>query len=289
MKSLDLIIITGLSGSGKSTAIDALEDAGYFCVDNMPVTLMPKFLDLHAGVVSEVQKIALGMDLRQKGFVEEFRAVFEEVRRKGFGPRVLFLEASEKVLVERFSETRRQHPLSRDGKLLSGIREEREKLEDLKPFAERVIDTSLCTVHELKQMIILQASRDMGLERMRVSLVSFGFKYGIPLESDLLADVRFIPNPYFIPELKKLDGRDERVRAFVMKWAEAARFLDRYSELLKSLIPLYEKEGKSYLTISIGCTGGRHRSVVVAGELAARMESFRKGISLTHRDLDINA
>lgn len=288
MKHLDLIIITGLSGSGKSTAINALEDAGYFCVDNMPVSLMPKFLELRSGSGSEVQKIALGMDLRQGDFVEEFQKTFEHVRKEGNRPRILFLDASEEVLLKRYSETRRHHPVAREGNLLQGIRLEREKLQGLKAMAERVIDSSHYTVHELKEQVIQYAFRSVPAERMRIAVLSFGFKYGVPRESDLLADVRFIPNPYFIPELKKLDGRDERVRAFVLKWQETHTFLDRYGALLEYLIPLYEKEGKSYLTVAVGCTGGRHRSITVATELAGRLEAFREGVGLTHRDLELS-
>ncbi|MGD8385728.1 MAG: RNase adapter RapZ [Desulfobacteraceae bacterium] len=287
MKHLDLIIITGLSGSGKSTAINALEDAGYFCVDNMPVSLMPKFLELRAGSASEVQKIALGMDLRQSDFVEEFQKTFEQVRREGLRPRILFLDASDDVLLKRYSETRRHHPMAREGNLLQGIQLEREKLESLKAIAERVINSSHYTVHELKEQVTQYAYRNVPTERMRIALLSFGFKYGVPQESDLLADVRFIPNPYFIPELKKLDGRDERVRAFVLKWPETHTFLDRYGALLEYLIPLYEKEGKSYLTIAIGCTGGRHRSITVATELADRLKGFREEVGMIHRDLEL--
>jgi RNase adapter protein RapZ len=287
MKHLDLIIITGLSGSGKSTAINALEDAGYFCVDNMPVSLMPKFLELRAGSASEVQKIALGMDLRQSDFVEEFQKTFEQVRREGLRPRILFLDASDDVLLKRYSETRRHHPMAREGNLLQGIQLEREKLESLKAIAERVINSSHYTVHELKEQVTQYAYRNVPTERMRIALLSFGFKYGVPQESDLLADVRFIPNPYFIPELKKLDGRDERVRAFVLKWQETHTFLDRYGALLEYLIPLYEKEGKSYLTIAIGCTGGRHRSITVATELADRLKGFREEVGMIHRDLEL--
>lgn len=289
MKHLDLIIITGLSGSGKSTAINALEDAGYFCVDNMPVSLMPKFLELRSGSASEVQKIALGMDLRQGDFVEEFQRTFEHVRSEGYRPRILFLDASEEILLKRYSETRRHHPVAPEGHLLQGIRLEREKLQALKSMAERVINSSHFTVHELKEQVIQYAFRSLPVERMHIALLSFGFKYGVPQESDLLADVRFIPNPYFIPELKKLDGRDERVRAFVLKWPETHAFLDRYGALLEYLIPLYEKEGKSYLTVAIGCTGGRHRSITVASELAGRLKRFREGVGLTHRDLELAA
>ncbi len=289
MKQLDLIVITGLSGSGKSTAIDALEDAGYFCVDNMPATLLPKFLELQSGSGSEVQKIALGMDLRQEDFVERFQEVFEDVRREGYRPTLMFFEASEEVLLKRYSETRRQHPVSRDGNLLAGIREEREQLASLKAFADRIIDTSHYTVHELKELMIRHAYRNMPAERMRISLISFGFKYGVPLESDLLADVRFIPNPYFIPELKRLDGLDERVRAFVLRWPETSGFLERFGGLLEYLIPFYEKEGKSYLSISVGCTGGRHRSVTVTSELQGFLEKRGREVTLIHRDLELSS
>jgi len=288
MKHLDFIIITGLSGSGKSMAIDALEDAGYFCVDNMPVSLVPKFLELRSGIGSEVQKIALGMDLRQRDFVERFQAVFEEVRREGYRPKLLFLEASEEVLLKRYSETRRHHPFKREGNLLPGIREEREKLQGLKPFADRIIDTSHYTVHELKELMTRLAHRNLPSERMRIGVISFGFKYGVPLESDLLMDVRFIPNPYFIPELKKLDGRDDRVRAFVLKWPETHGFVDRFSRMLDYLLPFYEKEGKAYLSIAVGCTGGRHRSVTVAAELHRMLEKEGREVSLTHRDLELS-
>ena len=288
MKHLDFIIITGLSGSGKSTAIDALEDAGYFCVDNMPVSLVPKFLELRSGIGSEVQKIALGMDLRQRDFVERFQAVFEEVRRDGYRPKLLFFEASEEVLLKRYSETRRHHPFKREGNLLPGIREERDKLQGLKPFADRIIDTSHYTVHELKELMTRLAHRNLPSERMRIGVISFGFKYGVPLESDLVMDVRFIPNPYFIPELKKLDGRDDRVRAFVLKWPETHGFVDRFSRMLDYLLPFYEKEGKAYLSIAVGCTGGRHRSVTVAAELHRMLEKEGREVSLTHRDLELS-
>jgi UPF0042 nucleotide-binding protein len=288
MKHLDLIVITGLSGSGKSTAIDALEDAGYFCVDNMPLSLVPKFLELRSGIGSEVQKIALGMDLRQRDFLERFHEIFEEVRREGYRPKLLFFEASEEVLLKRYSETRRQHPFSKEGRLLPGVREEREKLEQLKAFADRIIDTSHYTVHELKELMHRLAHRNTPSERMRIGVISFGFKYGVPLESDLLMDVRFIPNPYFIPELKRLDGRDERVRAFVLKWPETQGFVERFGAMLDYLIPFYQKEGKAYLSIAVGCTGGRHRSVTVAEELHRILEREGREVSLSHRDMELS-
>ena len=286
MSDLNIIIITGLSGSGKSTAIDALEDAGYFCVDNMPVLLLPKFLELRSGSVSEIQKLALGMDLREKEFAKKHRVVFDRLRKEGHRLEILFLEASEEVLLKRYSQTRRQHPVYKEGRLLQSIRAEKRQLNDLKEIADKIIDTSNYTVHQLKEFIIQYGYRGRNAERMRISVISFGFKYGIPLDTDLLIDVRFIPNPYFIPELKKLDGKDERVRQFVKKWQETDSFLNKYFSLLEYLLPLYEKEGKSYLTVSVGCTGGRHRSVTIAEEIFDHLKRQRKEMTIIHRDID---
>ena len=287
MKNLNMIIITGLSGSGKSTAIDALEDAGYFCVDNMPVVLLPKFLELRSGSVSEVQKLAFGMDLREKEFVKEYQTIFNRLREEGYRLEVIFLEASEDVLLKRYSQTRRQHPARQGRNLLESIQAEKEQLKGLKEFAGKVIDTSTLTVHDLKDVIIKHAEHGVKTERLRITVLSFGFKYGIPLESDLLIDVRFIPNPYFIPELKNLDGKDEKVKEFVKKWPQTKKFFKKYFALLEYLIPLYEKEGKSYLTISVGCTGGRHRSVSIAEEISAHLHKLNRRISVVHRDIEL--
>ncbi len=289
MKQIDLMVVTGLSGSGKSTAIDALEDVGYFCIDNMPLSLVSEFLRLRSGSGEEVQRVALGMDLRQQDFMERFQSVFEGLRQEGYRPELLFFDASEEVLLKRYSETRRQHPLSPGGSLLDGIREERRKLEVLKPLADSIIDTSHFTVHELKELMIRHAQRNLHAERMRIGLVSFGFKYGVPLESDLLVDVRFIPNPYFVPELRDLDGLNEHVRDFILKWPETREFINRYGRLLEYLVPFYEKEGKSYLTVAIGCTGGRHRSVTVAAELHRLLEQTGGNVSLSHRDRELSS
>jgi UPF0042 nucleotide-binding protein len=287
MKNLNMIIITGLSGSGKSTAIDALEDAGYFCVDNMPVVLLPKFLELRSSSVSEVQKLAFGMDLREKEFVKEYQTIFNKLREEGFRLEVIFLEASEDVLLKRYSQTRRQHPAREGRNLLESIRAETEQLKGLKEFAGKIIDTSSLTVHELKDVMIRHAERGVKTERMRITVLSFGFKYGVPLETDLLIDVRFIPNPHFIPEFKNLDGKDEKVKEFVKKWPETIGFFQKYFQLLEYLIPLYEKEGKSYLTISVGCTGGRHRSVSIAEEISTHLKKFNRQVSLSHRDIEL--
>lgn len=286
MNDLNIIIITGLSGSGKSTAIDALEDAGYFCVDNMPVLLLPKFLELRSGSVSEVQKLALGMDLREKEFTEKYGEVFDRLRKEGHRLEIVFLEASEEVLLKRYSQTRRQHPVSKEGRLIQSIRAEKTQLNGLKEIADKIIDTSNYTVHQLKEFITQYAYQGRNAERMRVTVLSFGFKYGIPLDTDLLIDVRFFPNPYFIPELKKLDGKDERVKQFVKKWQGTGSFLKKYFSLLEYLLPLYEKEGKSYLTVSVGCTGGRHRSVTIAEEIFDHLKRQRKEMTIIHRDID---
>jgi len=289
MKNLNIVIITGLSGSGKSTAINALEDAGYFCVDNLPALLLPKFMELHSGSVSEVQKLAFGMDLRQKEFVPNYTEVMSRLQRDGYRFITIFLESSEDVLLKRFSETRRHHPISVGKNLVESIRSEKEQLCGLKEIADKVIDTSHLTVHQLKQAVLQHVEQNLKSERMRVGILSFGFKYGVPLEADLMVDVRFVPNPYFMPELKKLDGRDERVSQFVMRWPESIDFLEKYLSLLDFLLPLYEREGKSYLTIAVGCTGGRHRSVTIAEAIFAHLEARNERVSLQHRDMEMVA
>ena len=286
MKNLIIIIITGLSGSGKSTAIDALEDTGFFCVDNMPVLLLPKFLDLRTGSASEIQKLALGMDIREKEFVKKYQEVFEQLRQDGYNLEILFLEASEKSLLERYSQTRRQHPVSNGENLLDSIRAEKEQLKGLKEIADKIIDTSDLTIHQLKEVITKYAYRGIKGERMQIAVLSFGFKYGVPLEADLLIDVRFMPNPYFIPELKNLNGKDEQVKQFIKRAPETQNFLEKYLSLLEYLTPLYEKEGKSYLTIAVGCTGGRHRSVTIAEDISNHIKKLNRKITLTHRDIE---
>jgi UPF0042 nucleotide-binding protein len=287
MRNMNITVITGLSGSGKSTAINTLEDAGYFCVDNMPVLLLPKFLELRSEGGSEIQKIALGMDLREKNFLKEYDGVFKELINKGYGLDIIFLDSSEEVLLKRFSQTRRQHPAAENGVLVEGIRSERARLDAIKVISNLIIDTSHLTVHQLKKAVLDYVSRGTDERRMRIEVLSFGFKYGVPPESDLLVDVRFIPNPYFMPELKSLDGLDERVRQFVEKWPETHIFMKKYFSLIEYLLPLYEKEGKSYLTIAVGCTGGRHRSVTIAEELGAHISSLGAQVAINHRDIDL--
>ena len=286
LKNLKLIIITGLSGSGKSTAITAFEDAEFYCVDNMPVNLLPKFLELpieeHA---SEVAGLAFVMDLREKGFLAKYSSVFESIRQKGYNFEILFLEADEKILLQRYSQTRRQHPLSQNKNLLEGIKAEKEQLKGLREKADRVINTSQYNVHELKAIIFDIAQKNKKLSLMKINIQSFGFKYGIPHGADLIIDVRFLANPYFVPELKDLDGEAEEVRNFVLNNKETPIFLEKYLDLLDYLIPLYEKEGKAYLSIAVGCTGGRHRSVTIARNIYEHIDKQGKQVGITHRDI----
>lgn len=280
-----IIIVTGLSGSGKSTALAALEDAGFYCVDNMPVLLLPKFLELSVVSTPEMVGFAFGMDLREKNFLVHYRSVFDEVGRKGFDAGIMFLEADEEILLQRFSQTRRHHPVSQGKSLLEGIRSEQDLMTDLRKAADRVIDTSHCNVHELKAIInniVKEISRP---PLMRIQILSFGFKYGIPRDADLVADVRFLNNPYFVPELKNLDGEVEEVKRFVLQNVQARLFLTKYFDLLDYLIPLYEKEGKAYLTIAVGCTGGRHRSVAITRAIYDHIRNTEKDVSISHRDI----
>ncbi|MBN1277855.1 MAG: RNase adapter RapZ [Deltaproteobacteria bacterium] len=288
MKNRSIIIVTGLSGSGKSTAINALEDAGYFCVDNMPVQLLPKFLELRSGDISEVQKLAFGMDLREKRFAQKYEGVFDELRKEGYRLEIIFLESSEEVLIKRYSETRRKHPVCEDGTLLDGIRAEKEQLKGLKKLADKVIDTSSYTVHGLKDLLIKHSYEGIDSARMKIEVISFGYKFGIPLEADILIDTRFIPNPFFVPKLKNLDGRDEEVKRFIKKWPETQDFMDKYLSLLDFLIPLYEKEGKAYLTVAVGCTGGKHRSVAIAEEINTHIKMLDRNTGVKHRDIEID-
>ncbi len=286
MKNLKIIIITGLSGSGKSTAIAAFEDSDFYCVDNMPVDLLPKFLELpieeHA---SEIAGLVFVMDLREKGFLSKYSSVFESIRQKGYNFEILFLEADEKILLQRYSQTRRQHPLSQNKSLLDGIKAEKEQLKDLREKADRVINTSYCNVHKLKSIIFNIAQESRKPVPMRISIQSFGFKYGVPHGADLIMDVRFLENPFFIPELKDLDGEDEEVKDFVLNNDKARVFLQKYLDLLEYLIPLYEKERRAYLTIAVGCTGGRHRSVVIAQYIYESIDKLGKQVGITHRDI----
>ena len=287
MKKIEIIIITGLSGSGKSTAIAAFEDAGFYCVDNMPVALLPKFLELPIESNSEIAGLAFVMDLREKGFLSTYSSIFESLKEKGHKFKILFLEADEEILLQRYSQTRRHHPLSHAKSLLDGIRTEQEQLKNLKITSDKIINTSQYNVHDLKSVINDIAQQSKNYAPMRINILSFGFKYGTPHDASLIMDVRFLANPYFVPEIKALDGKSQEIKNYVLNNDETRRFLRKYLDLLDYLIPLYEKEGKAYLTIAVGCTGGRHRSVTIAEAIYEHIIKFGEQIMITHRDIDL--
>jgi UPF0042 nucleotide-binding protein len=280
-----VVILTGVSGSGKSTALRALEDAGFYCVDNLPILFLEKLLELSGHTAGEVSRIALVVDAREGRFLSEAPRIIQEVRQQGSDVQVLFLDASDDSLVRRYSETRRRHPLAGDGSVPDGISAERRALADLKGIADEVIDTTTLNVHELKRLVTRRFVAGDGA-RLGVTVVSFGFRFGIPTHADMVLDVRFLPNPYFIPELKPHPGTDPRVAGFVLGQPDAKAFLERLGELFGFLLPRYRTEGKSYLTIAIGCTGGKHRSVALAGALAERLEAAGQPVRLWHRDVE---
>jgi UPF0042 nucleotide-binding protein len=280
------VILTGLSGSGKTQAIRALEDLGYFCIDNLPTQLIPTIAELTSREATSLEKVAIVVDVREKGFLANFPRVFRKLRTAPkLKPTLIFLEASHSTLVRRFSETRRPHPLARDRSVIEGITEERDKLNQIRAMADLIIDTTNLTVHELRD-IFMQMSRD-GRQRadMVVNLVSFGYKNGVPLDADLVFDVRCLPNPHFVDSLRKLTGRDAAVVRYMRKHDATHDFLDRLTSFLKFALPQYVQEGKSYLTVAIGCTGGQHRSVMIAEALKKSLRGV-KGVRLRvkHRD-----
>jgi UPF0042 nucleotide-binding protein len=287
VKEKKIFIITGRSGSGKSTALDTFEDAGFYCVDNMPVALLPIFLERYTDDDPDLPGFAFVMDLREREFLSTYPAVFNELASKPYPFEVIFLEAEEKALLQRYSQTRRHHPLCRGGgSLLNGVRAEKELFDHLKKEASQVIDTSVYSVHDLKSLIFEIVKKNADLGTFRINVLSFGFKYGIPLHADLIMDVRFLPNPYFIAALKPLDGLNDEVRSFVLEKPETKTFMDKYLDMLDFLIPCYEKEGKAYLTIGVGCTGGRHRSVVIAESVFSHICIPDRDVDLSHRDID---
>jgi UPF0042 nucleotide-binding protein len=264
----------------------AFEDAGYYCVDNMPVALLPKFLELPIESDTGIAGIALVMDLREKGFISKYSAIFESLKKEGYIFEILFLEADENILVQRYSATRRQHPLSQQGQsLLESIRAEKQQLGDLRAASDKIIDTSNYTVHELKASVMEIARKSKVKVSMRIQVVSFGFKFGVPHDADLIIDVRFLVNPFFVSELKQLDGTNPKIKKFILNHPDTQTFLDKYLELLDYLIPMYEKEGKAYLTIGVGCTGGRHRSVTIAGTIFDHIRKTKEQIEIVHRDI----
>ena len=285
MPQLNLVIVSGLSGSGKSHALKAFEDAGYFCIDNLPPALIPTFVELCNQQGGEISNVALGVDVRERVFFADLVGTLERVRALGYAIRLLFLEARDEVLVRRFSESRRPHPLLPHLPVLEGVRFEKERVAELRGHADRIIDTSDMTVHELRDVLTKEFSRGPATRRLTVTLLTFGYKFGVPYDIDLLFDVRFLKNPFFVPDLKPLPGDDPRVRAFVLSDPDAIDLLAQLESMLKFLIPLYEREQRSYLTIAIGCTGGRHRSVAIAGRLRESLGAIGHEVILKHRDL----
>jgi UPF0042 nucleotide-binding protein len=306
VKNIRVILISGLSGSGKTTAIKALEDIGFYCVDNLPILLLPKFIELCEQSGGKISKVAMVEDIRStvsypareetenvekgKGFLEDSRRIIRDLREEGYPIEILFLDSSDPVLMRRFSETRRQHPLAVGGSIGEGIRLEREGLQGIRDMANQVIDTSHFNVHQLKEKIQQYAQEGLSSGQMTLTLLSFGYSFGIPYEADLLMDVRFLPNPYFVEELKRLKGDDPKVAEYVLQWEETKEFLRRVQEFIRFLLPLYMRERKTHLTIAMGCTGGRHRSIVIVNQLAKllRDELTEKGVFVVvrHRDAE---
>jgi RNase adapter protein RapZ len=283
---MKFLIVTGLSGAGKSLSIKYLEDLGYFCVDNLPPALIVKFAELWSQSKSTTENIALVIDIRGGKFFDQLQASLEELKNAGFDNEILFLEASDEILIKRFKASRRQHPLSVDGRIIRGIKAERRKLEHIKSKANFIIDTTNMMPSELKdemKHLFVEGGKSEGLH---ISVVSFGFKYGIPLDADMVFDVRFLPNPYYVESLKKYSGMDEGVRSYVMQWPEAVEFMNKLVEMVEFLIPNFIKEGKSQLVIAIGCTGGRHRSVTMVNLLSQKLKENSHRVIIEHRDIE---
>ncbi len=286
MSNRTLFIVTGMSGAGKSQVIRALEDTGVYCVDNLPIDLFPIFMELLEGAKGELRPfLALGLDLREEKLDERFPALYETLRKSPLSVRILFVEASDETLVRRFSETRRPHPLAPKGSVQEGIALERKRLAQIREKSDLIIDTTALTVHQLKALVEQEANQFASPRELTVSVLSFGFAYGLPSEASLVLDVRFLPNPHFVPGLRPLDGEDPQVAAYVLDSPEGVEFMKRLEPFLEYLVPQYQREGKSYLTLAVGCTGGRHRSVAVARRI---YDIFRivpgLSVKLVHRD-----
>ena len=281
-----IIVITGMSGSGKSTAVRALEDEGYYCIDNLPVRLFKRFVDLIEKSGETFKGIVLVADIRGREFLKGYESTFQKIRAAGNSIEILFFDALDETLVRRFSETRRRHPADEHCSVRDGIRIERERLSGLRQMATRVIDTSEFNVHQLKDYILRIIRGDEAVNPFSVEVQSFGFRFGIPMESSIVMDVRFLPNPFFFPELKELSGLDDAVREFIVDQPLTAAFIDYFFPMLDMLVPAYQQEGKAYLTISIGCTGGRHRSVALAEITAMHLQTIWPSVRITHRDIE---
>ncbi len=290
-----IVFVTGMSGAGKRTALKVFEDAGYYCVDNLPVALVMKFVELAASSSGQkkdgkaIDNIAMGVDVRSGETFVGLEAVLDNMPAMNYNYEILFLEAEDETLVKRYKETRRNHPLAGDNRIMEGIAREREEISFLKKRADYIIDTTTLLTRELKQEIEKIFVDDENFNNLVVTILSFGFKYGIPEDADLVFDVRFLPNPYYIDELKPLTGNDAPIKEFVMKWPQSGIFLDKLTDMIEFLIPNYIIEGKNRLVIAIGCTGGKHRSVTLANELYARLSGNDYGLKIEHRDIDLDA
>jgi UPF0042 nucleotide-binding protein len=280
-----VLIITGFSGSGKSTVLRALEDIGYFCVDNLPLRLLPPFLREQSQVSRDGRKIALVMDVRTEGFLQNYARVFRSLKRQGYQLHLIFLEADEATLIRRFSQTRRQHPLADRESISHALQEERRSLAGLRGLAHRIIDSSFYNPHQLRDLIQAEYSELTPRQRLALHLISFSYKNGIPPEADLVMDVRFLPNPFFVEDLKPLTGNDPRVRDYVLKQQETQDFLQQLFQFLDFLLPLFIQEGKTHLTLAIGCTGGQHRSVAIANALGEHLAQGNLPFTLHHREV----
>ncbi len=285
-KNLRLVIISGLSGAGKSNALRCFEDLGFFCIDNLPPQLLPKLVELCTQSGNEINRIVLGVDIRERGFLHDFENVLNELIKSGYPIEIAYLDARDEVLVRRFSETRRPHPLAKDRPVIEGIKLERDRLKWLREKATLIIDTSDFNIHQLKEEIhrhFLEREKD---KRIIVNIISFGFKYGVPYDIDTLFDVRFLPNPNFISHLKPMSGKDKDVSDYLLSAPQMALFLEKFFQFIDFLMTQYEEEGRYYLNIGIGCTGGRHRSVFVAETLAQHMKNNGIETTLRHRDVE---
>ncbi|MCU1591197.1 MAG: hypothetical protein JWP11_2453 [Frankiales bacterium] len=283
--ALEVVVVTGLSGAGRSTAAKCLEDLGWFVVDNLPPSLLSTMVDLGSRSQGAVSKIAVVADVRSRAFSSDLRTALDETERRGVHPRVLFLEASDDALVRRFEGVRRPHPMQGDGRLVDGIAAERQLLLDLRGEADLVLDTSLLNVHELRGKVAAAFGAEADNDALQVTILSFGFKYGLPVDADLVVDCRFLPNPHWVPELRPKTGRDKAVRDYVLAQPGATEFLDRYEGVLELITEGYKREGKRYALLAVGCTGGKHRSVAMAEQLASRLRAAGTDVTLTHRDL----
>jgi RNase adapter protein RapZ len=284
MSLQDLVIVTGMSGAGKGTALKAFEDLGFFCIDNLPIPLIPKFIEGFHVSGGEVERVALGIDIRAGEKLRDLANIITELKKFEFRLFVLYLETGDEALVRRFSETRRPHPLSGRKPLINAIRMERRRLQSIRELADVTIDTSEYSVHQVKALVVDRFRAYPRSAKLNISIVSFGYKHGVPMESDLVFDVRFLPNPHFVTGLRRLTGKHSRVVRYMRSFPETKQFVGRIVEFLKFLVPFYIREGKSYLTIGIGCTGGRHRSVFIAEELGRVLKYSGIDIQVRHRD-----